>query len=298
MSSYNIIVNDVQRTKDKVLCLARIDNYKNMLKHVSIGEYISMDPIQLNFHDSIGKSNWVIMFFPKGQYVSSQDPTALEVSRASLYLKMVYCDNQENSLAATIKFFIKSPFYEMKDNFSSTKSATFLYRNPIKRWVGPFHLVSTDELFSNRCEHFFYNDSLTIGCEMNVTMSRPSVPFLRSMKKSKENLNATGEYDNHIATDAFDVRMRQNMLRKQNSSVSQNDFTIQSGKKYFHENSNKKRSRGTQTWHEKLLQSCNEKIENNLKSEELPAKNDLKSPTTTDTRCVRFKIFNYKLDLM
>lgn len=67
MSTYNIVVNDVQKQENKVVCLARIDNYPDMLNRVSIGQSITTEPIQINFDDSIGRSSWILIFYPKGR---------------------------------------------------------------------------------------------------------------------------------------------------------------------------------------------------------------------------------------
>lgn len=67
MLAYKIVVNDVQTSENKVVCLARIDNYPDMLNCMSIGQSITTEPIQINFDDSIGQSYWILIFYPKGR---------------------------------------------------------------------------------------------------------------------------------------------------------------------------------------------------------------------------------------
>lgn len=269
MSAYNIVVNDVQKTENNVLCLARIDNYRNMLKRVSVGESISTEPIRLNFDDSIGRSHWNILFYPRGQYICSKNADILASGRASIYLKMVYCENEENSLDMTIKFFIKSPYFEMKDKVGYTKCTTFLYRNLDQRWIG-LDLVSTEELYSNQCQNFFVNDSLTIGCKLNISTSTRCIPRLRSKMCSKENRDRSNTY---AEVDNVTGRKRTNMSCRSPSPAIQKGVMVENEKihSYGHTQINgpdKKISRCSQTWHQKLLQSCNDKIENNLRSRE------------------------------
>lgn len=71
MSAYNIIVNDVEKSENKIVCLASVDNYEIMLKHVSIGQSIKTKPIQMNFPDSIGESYWTLIFFPRGRKLTN-----------------------------------------------------------------------------------------------------------------------------------------------------------------------------------------------------------------------------------
>lgn len=184
MALYNIVVNHVKKTDNKVLCLARIDNYRNMLKHVSIGESITSEPININFHNSVGDSKWELIYFPKGQYIPSRNSTILGNGTASIYLKMKCCENQHESLMTTVKFFIKSPYSGMKDKFPCQRNATFSYHDLHKRWTGPFNLMHLEELHSKDCAYYFVNDCLTIGCEMivstfsaRITRSRNCLPY-------------------------------------------------------------------------------------------------------------------------
>ncbi|KAG4069098.1 hypothetical protein HA402_008409 [Bradysia odoriphaga] len=186
MSAYNIVVNDVQKVKNKILCLARIDNYRNVLKHVTVGESIRTDPFQLDFCESIGTSSWVFIFYPKGQYIESRNSVVEESNRASMYLQLVDCEHQNDSLALAIRFFIKSPYCDVLDKFSTSKCASFSYRNLNERWSGPFNLAAIEELYSSRCKNLFLNDSLTFGCELDDTTIHPS-----PMMHLKENVHAT-----------------------------------------------------------------------------------------------------------
>lgn len=175
MPVYNIVLNDVQKTKNKIMCLARIDNYRNVLKHVTVGESIRTDPFELDF-DSIGSSTWTLIFFPKGQYIAASNSIVTESGQASMYLKMVDCEHQNNLLAMTIRFFIKSPYCDVLDKFSTSDYAVFSYRNLTERWTGPFDLAAIEELYSSRCKNLFLNDSLTIGCELDDTTFRARSP--------------------------------------------------------------------------------------------------------------------------
>ncbi|XP_037033299.1 uncharacterized protein LOC119072232 isoform X2 [Bradysia coprophila] len=187
MSAYTIIVNDVQKMKNKILCLARIDNYRNVLKHVTVGESIRTDPFRLDFYDSVGTSSWMLIFYPKGQYVESRNSVVKESGRASMYLKMVDCEHQDDSLGLAIRFFIKSPYCDVLDKFSTSKCANFSYRNLSERWSGPFNLAAIEELYSSRCKNLFLNDSLTVGCELDDTTLRPRTP--RTTLQPRENFN-------------------------------------------------------------------------------------------------------------
>lgn len=190
MSAYNIIVNDVEKTKSKILCLARIDNYRNVLKHVSIGQSIRSDPFQLDYYDSIGTSSWMLLFFPNGQYIESSNSVVMGSGRASMYLKMVDCEHQSESLTMTVKFFIKSPYCDVLDKFSSVKNANFSYCNRNERWSGPYDLAAMQELYSNSCKNLFLNDSLTVGCELDdTTFSCISSPS--PMMRLNENIRST-----------------------------------------------------------------------------------------------------------
>ncbi|XP_037033300.1 uncharacterized protein LOC119072232 isoform X3 [Bradysia coprophila] len=186
MSAYTIIVNDVQKMKNKILCLARIDNYRNVLKHVTVGESIRTDPFRLDFYDSVGTSSWMLIFYPKGQYVESRNSVVKESGRASMYLKMVDCEHQDDSLGLAIRFFIKSPYCDVLDKFSTSKCANFSYRNLSERWSGPFNLAAIEELYSSRCKNLFLNDSLTVGCELDDTTFHPS-----PMMHLNENVHVT-----------------------------------------------------------------------------------------------------------
>lgn len=175
MSAYNIIVNDVQKTNNKTLCLARIDNYRNILHRVSVGQFIRTASFNLNFDDSIGTSRWMLIFFPNGQYIESSDSVITESGQASMYLQMVDCEHPHNSLTLTIRFFIKSPYSDVLDKVSSSEQAKFSYRNLYERWSGPFNLATLAELYSNQCKNLFLNDSLTVACEMDdITFRIPS----------------------------------------------------------------------------------------------------------------------------
>lgn len=290
MSAYNIVVNDVQKTENKVLCLARIDNYRNMLKRVSVGQSISTEPIRINFRDSIGASRWNILFYPRGQYIySSKNSDILASGRVSIYLKMICCENEEKSVDMTIKFFIKSPYFEMKDKFAYTKCANFLYRNLNQRWIG-LDLLSMEELYSNQYQNYFVNDSLTIGCELNVTKSRPYVPRLRSTICSKEYRDRSNAY-----AEKDDVKGQKNMVCRSTSPAIQKQVTEENPNKHFFGHNqingpNKKVSSGSQTWRQKLLQSCNEKMENNLRSREPATRIGLQS-STGDAGCVCLRLY-------
>lgn len=227
MSAHNIIVNDVQKSENKVLCLVRVDNYRNMLKHVSIGQSIRTEPIPINFSDSNGTSNscisqYEIIYYPRGQYIQSRNSDVLESGQASVYLKMVHCENEDDPLAMNVKFFMKAPYFEMKDKFDVTKEVTFSYRNLDKRWIGPFNLVSTGDLYSSRCKNFFVNDSLTIGCELNVTMSRPYNTHIQPMKWTKENPDTVSRYSN--------LTWRQKLLQSCNRKTEDNFKSEESSK--------------------------------------------------------------------
>lgn len=203
----------------------------------------------------------------------------MESGRASIYLKMVHCENPDKSLAMTIQFFIKSPYCEMQDKFSSTKNATFLYRNLSKRWKGPFNLVPTEDLYSNRCENFFLNDSLTIGCELNVTTSGPRTRLQTKCASRKSDITSTSNIS--FAEISNGEGRLQNTSRKKLSSAFQNDAMEENKEEPVHGHShtngpNKRISRENQTWAQKLMESSNKKIENNLRSDE-PAERVLRS---------------------
>lgn len=153
-------VNNLQATENKILCLARIGNYWNLLNRVSIGESVtSSKRIELVFGDSIGRSTWMLLLFPKGQYVNG-----LGNGQVAIYLKMISCEHLDRALVVSVKFYIKSP-YQMEKLFESTKKVVFDYRDVKKRWQG-FYLVKEEELYSKDCEYLFLNNSLTIGCEL------------------------------------------------------------------------------------------------------------------------------------
>lgn len=187
-----------------------------------------------------------------------------ESGRASIYLKLVDCENPDELLALTIQFFIKAPYCEMKDKFTSTKNAKFLYRDLCKRWKGPFNLVPTEDLYSNRYENFFLNDSLTIGCELNVIASNPRTqPVMWSSEKS----DITSTSNDYAEMCEVEGRFQDTLPCKKFASTFQND----EGPLHAHSQNNgpsKEISKGNQTWAQKLLESSNKKIGNNLRSKE------------------------------
>lgn len=179
------------------------------------------------------------------------------------------CENPDNLLAMNIKFYIKSPYFDVKDKFVSTKSATFSHRNPNQRWIGPFNLFATDDLFSNRSKNYFLNDSLTIGCELDVNTSR-----LSSSKWPSRIPDTIDESGNNTEKFYIKKRSQKHLSHSQSSLTYQIDakeeeslhkFTL-TGHTQINE-SNKKISRGSQTWEQKLVQLSNEKAERNLRSE-------------------------------
>lgn len=289
MEAYNIVVNDVQKTENKVRCLARIDNYKNMLKRVSVGEYITTsEPINIHFH-SIGTSKWVLIFYPRGQYICSTSSSIFENGPTSIYLKMLSCENQDNSLTTTIKFFIKSPYFEMKDKFHSTKRATFLHRDVNKRWIGPFNLAPSEELHSKQFEDFFFNDCLTIGCELDVVTFSPRMTlasseenvdrFHQKSDNIRRSLNQKNDYIRRASTneEAENAKKEKNPSNRRTRSVFvKNDVeeeeirplyghpqSTESNKKTSNYRSTGNSGQYKETWHQRLLMSSIEGIEAN-----------------------------------
>lgn len=311
MAAYNIIVNDIQKTENKFVCLARIDNYRNMLKHVSIGESITTEPFNINFDNSIGMSKWVLIFYPQGQYIHCKNATISGNGRVSMYLKMVACKNEDYSLMTSVKFFIKSPYFEMKDEYPCSRSATFLYRDLNKRWIGPFNLASQEKLYSQQCKNLFFNDCLTIGCEVVVTNSCTYIirsPAWECLSKTntdtdkQENANIIRRSNRYVQTDDIEEENKIKPYFTRSLSISLKKTKEENEWPYPGE-SNKKikkisnygfavsSNQNTGTWHEKLLKSCNEKLwlinnenqspncQHNMKSKEL-------SRSTKDVRQV------------
>lgn len=174
MAANNCIVfNDLQKRKGNIICFARIDDYWNVLERVTVGESVTTsEPIDLHFNDSIGASKWIIIFYPKGQYNS----VGVANGQVSVYLKMLSCDNQDKSLMMDVKFFFKSPYAGVRDEYACTRNANLLYADIKKRWIGPFDLVRSRELYSSQCGNLFVNNTLTIGCELVIkTMSPPRI---------------------------------------------------------------------------------------------------------------------------
>ncbi len=297
MLADKIIVNDVQKSKNKVLVLVRVDNYKNMLKRVSVGESIKTEPIQMNFHDSIGKSSWILIYYPKGQYIGTSDANVKESGRASIYLKMVYCENENETLSTIIKVLIKSPNNDFNYEFGTTKFATLSFRDPKQRWIGPLNLADTDELYSKRCKNFFLNDSLTIGCELIDTTLRSNVPrSIENRPSSDAGFNIVKERKSSIVgselTNAAQIvpRLQSKGIRRSEGSYNSNakvDGTNEGSEKKIpdrrfssafrndvmkeneHKNvclcgqPNRKISRETQTWDERLLRVSNKNLSSN-----------------------------------
>lgn len=281
MAVHNIIVNDVQKMENKVVCLARIDNYKNMLKHVSIGESITTKPFDINFQNSIGASKWVLIFYPQGQYIRSKHSTILGSGQVCMYLKMVACENEDKSLMTSIKFYIKSPYAEMKDDFPCTMSATFLYRDLNKRWTGPFNLAPIEKLYSKRCKNFFVNDCLTIGCELIVANSSTYIirsPSCESLSKrnsdnfDQKNGDAIRRSNRYVQTDnieedkkikAYYTRNSSNSLRSAMEEMDSNGYPAlgKSNKRMSNYGFSGMDNQNMGTWHHKLMKSCNERIE-------------------------------------
>lgn len=148
-----ILVSDIHGTENnnEYGFSVTINNFLSLRKWIAVGESVTSNEFIMLFPNSIGESKWKLLFYPSGQYVDGKVGSYI-----SIYLVMLSCENDDQTLTANVVYKLMSD--TNKDGPMTILKAEFDYSNNRKRWIG------NNWLNSKRCKQFFVNETLIISC--------------------------------------------------------------------------------------------------------------------------------------
>lgn len=127
----------LEQNNSDSLIVFEINKIGHLIQKTSVGEYVKSSNFELNFKNSIGKSSWVLILFPNGQY----DCNGMPNKRIFVYLKMINCEKMSTVLKLDVKF-------QLGSGIGWNQHQNFCFNNVRTRWTGT-HLVGLNVL-SNR----------------------------------------------------------------------------------------------------------------------------------------------------
>lgn len=150
--SINCTVNSYRKEVTTEMC-----SLEKISKNISTGMSVTSEPFFLEFPESLGHSMWVLVIYPKGQYISNGVPSG----KIAVYVKMISAENENNTLKTNIKFTLSwTGSYQNHDSFLEKQS--FCFKEKKQRWAG-CKIASTSEV-----PRYASSDKLKISCRFNV----------------------------------------------------------------------------------------------------------------------------------
>lgn len=156
-----ILIENIQQSDDEFECVAQIPNYMNLLEWIAVGEQLETDTFTLWFPNSIGMSQWKLVFYPNGQYHYE-----IASKHVAIYLILLACDNENKALNANVTFRLKAQYENQNDGYKCLKEHEFVYSIPGKRWIGHQKFAGINVLRSRQCARFFKYDTLLVSCSV------------------------------------------------------------------------------------------------------------------------------------
>lgn len=164
-------VVSVDQNNSQSLVVFEINQVTSIVRKTNVGQFVKSFPFELNFPTSIGKSKWVVILFPNGQY---------EAGRANdliyIYLKMVYCEYQSAEFKFDVKFQLGSEYATV-----TKKDVHLCFDNVKTRWIGT-KLLNTNEMIMNGSQ-FIHDDILLLS----VNLNEHSTKYMPSAETSYDN---------------------------------------------------------------------------------------------------------------
>lgn len=135
MCSNQICVDDIYAVDDSNAYefFAHIKNISILREKIAIGENVTSNEFGMIFPDSIGRSKWKLLFYPRGQYANGQAGSGI-----GIYLVMLACEQRDKILEANVTFQLQSQIDNDAAGHGPVKNlnAEFNFSDPNKRWIG------------------------------------------------------------------------------------------------------------------------------------------------------------------
>lgn len=150
---FNVVSVDQNNLQSFVVF--EINRVSSIVRKTNVGQFIRSRPFELNFPTSIGKSRWIVLLFPNGQYEAGRPNDLIYV-----YLKMVHCEHQSAEFKFDVMFQLGSEYAT-----ATKKNLTLCFDNVKTRWIGT-KLLNTYEMIMNG-SRFIQDDILMLSLNLN-----------------------------------------------------------------------------------------------------------------------------------
>lgn len=201
---FNVVAVDQNILRS--LVVFEINQVSSIVRKTNVGQFVQSCPFELTFPTSIGKSKWVVILFPNGQYDAGKANDLIYV-----YLKMVYCEHQSAEFKFDVQFRLGSEYATV-----TKRNQTLRFDNVKTRWIGT-KLLNTSEMIING-SRFIHDDILLMSVDMTENHSKHE-----SSAGMSYNNNYLMESEPYVTSEIMDWTSRYERNSYQSSAVAAAD---------------------------------------------------------------------------